>query len=201
MNEQAVTSRSLLWQRLDSPSLEMFELEQNPIPILSGTVVLELADQPAAVHYRISTADWQTRQVTVTLRHGIFRRRLELRVDDEQRWWQGEEELTGLRGLYDVDLSVTPATNTLPLRRLGLNVGESRDVTAAWVKFPELGLEPLPQRYTRLGEDRYRYESGDAFADFSAELMVDDAGLITQYLMTGRPDEARLGWTRLASAG
>ena len=201
MNEQAVTSRSLLWRRLDSPSLEMFTLEQNPTPVLSGTVVLELNGQSAAVRYRTLTADWKTRQVTVTLRHGTSDRRLELRVDDEQRWWQGEAELTGLRGLYDVDLSVTPATNTLPLRRLGLNVGESCEVTAAWVKFPELRLEPLSQRYTRLGEVRYRYESGDAFADFSAALTVDDAGLVTEYLMTGSPDEARSGWTRLPSAG
>lgn len=192
-------TETLLWRRLDSPSLEHFLLEPGFTPTLRGTVVLELDSRSTVVQYWIETANWKTRRVTVALHHGTLERRLELRVDDEQRWWQGAEELTGLRGLYDIDLSVTPATNTLPLQRLELSVGESREVTAAWVKFPALRLEPLPQRYTRLGENRYRYESGDAFADFSAELTVDDAGLVTEYLMTGRPDEARLGWTRLSS--
>ncbi len=196
MNEQVVApNRVLLWQRLESPSLEMFALEPDATPTLGGTVVLELEGQPATVNYRIVvTANWKTRQVTVTLNWGNDMRTLELRVDDEQRWWHGEQELAYLRGLYDVDLSVTPATNTLPLRRLELSVGESHEVTAAWVKFPELDLEPLPQRYTRTGETRYRYESGTAFADFSAELEVDDAALITKYM------SGRRGWTRVIRA-
>lgn len=201
MSEQSPTAtRTLLWQRLDSPSLERFTLEKNPAPVLSGVVVLELEGQPAAVCYQVvTTADWKTRQVAVELAWGDMEKRLELRVDDEQRWWQGEQELTRLRGFYDVDLSVTPATNTLPLRRLELSVGEAREVTAAWVKFPGLELEPLPQRYTRLDKDLYLYKSGDAFANFSAELNVDDAGLVTEYFMTGSSAEQRLGWTRVSA--
>jgi hypothetical protein len=80
-------------------------------------------------------------------------------------------------------------TNTLPIRRLAPAIGESIDVTAAWVRFPELTLEPLPQRYTRLSERRYRYESnGGAFV---AELEVDDAGLVITY---------EGGWERVAGA-
>lgn len=202
MNRPVATfARILLWQRLDSPSLERFKLEHGSTPVLSGTVVLELDGQPATVHYQIATtSDWKTRQVVVDLAWGDAEKRLELRVDDDQRWWRGEHELTHLRGLHDVDLSVTPATNTLPLRRLDPSVGQSYRVTAAWVKFPELDLEPLPQRYTRSGENLYRYESGNAFADFSAEITVDDSGLVTEYLMTGSPTGQRLGWVRGASS-
>jgi len=73
---------------------------------------------------------------------------------------------------------VTPATNTLPIRRLNLEVGQSQQVTAAWLKFPELKLEILFQLYTRLSPQRYRYQSGTSF---SAELLVDDLGLVTVY--------------------
>ena len=187
--------QTLLWQRLETPCLERFVLEEDDGFTLSGTVVLELDAQPASVTYRITTTpDWRTKQVAVTIERGAKEKKLELRVDEAQRWWQGERELTELRGLYDVDLSITPATNTLPLRRLGPNIGESYKVTAAWVKFPELDLEPLPQRYTRTGEHHYRYESGTAFADFSAELTVDDAALVTEYLSGKR------GWTRIVHA-
>jgi hypothetical protein len=88
-------------------------------------------------------------------------------------------EIHAVAGCLDVDLAFTPATNILPLRRLGLAVGESREVTAAWIRFPDLSVEPLPQRYTRLDERRVRYESrGGAF---TAELEVDELGLVVRY--------------------
>ncbi len=70
-----------------------------------------------------------------------------------------------------------PATNTLPLRRLGLEVGASRTIRAAWVRFPELTVTAVDQSYTRLGEHRYRYASGG----YAAELTVDDLWLVTSY--------------------
>jgi hypothetical protein len=47
------------------------------------------------------------------------------------------------------------------------------------VSFPD--LEPLadPQRYTRLDEDLYLYESLDS--DFTAELTVDARGYVLEY--------------------
>jgi len=88
-------------------------------------------------------------------------------------------EIPAVAGCLDVDLAFTPATNILPLRRLGLAVGESREMTAAWVRFPDLSIEPLAQRYTRLDERRVRYESrGGAF---TAELEVDELGLVVRY--------------------
>jgi uncharacterized protein len=78
----------------------------------------------------------------------------------------------------DVDLNVTPATNTLSLRRLNLEVGASAEVVAAWVRFPELTVEPLWQRYTRIAEDRYGYESDGGF---TSELRVDELGLVVSY--------------------
>jgi len=88
-------------------------------------------------------------------------------------------EIPAVAGCLDVDLAFTPATNLLPLRRLGLAIGESREMTAAWVRFPDLSIEPLAQRYTRLDERRVRYESrGGAF---TAELEVDELGLVVSY--------------------
>ena len=74
-----------------------------------------------------------------------------------------------------------------PHPRLVLGVGKSESVTAAWIKFPELELHPLAQRYTRTAENIYRYE-GDT--GFSAEIRVDDLGLVTAYPR---------GWERIAT--
>ena len=58
-------------------------------------------------------------------------------VDDERRWWSAGAELVAFRGCDDVDLGITPVTNTLPIRRLHLAIGETRAVTAAWLQFPD----------------------------------------------------------------
>ena len=78
-----------------------------------------------------------------------------------------------------MDLGIGASTNTLPMRRLSLPVGGATEVHAAWVRFPDLELERLPQRYTRLADRRYRYESLDS--GFTAELDVDDLGLVVLY--------------------
>jgi hypothetical protein len=57
------------------------------------------------------------------------------------------------------------------------------------VRFPELTIEPLPQRYIRLADWRYRYES--AGGAFVAEIEVDDLGLVTHY---------EGGWRRIATS-
>jgi uncharacterized protein len=53
------------------------------------------------------------------------------------------------------------------------------NVCAAWVRFPELTIEPLEQRYTRLAAHRYLYESTGG--TFRRELTVDDHGFVIDY--------------------
>ena len=112
---------------------------------------------------------------------------LSLSVESRGVWRSSGQELRDVRGCDDVDLALTPATNTLPIRRLNLQIGSSESVIAAWLKFPELTVQPLSQRYTRLSKDTYRYESNTGF---SAEIVVDDLGLVTAY-----PG----GWERIGS--
>lgn len=172
--------RAVIWQRVDRPGNEYFELWEYPDGwALSGTVVLADAGAPLLVRYAVSCdSRWITRGTRVLVCANGVERRLVLRAADG-RWWLGEEEIPGVRGAIDVDIAYTPSTNTLPIRRLALAVGESREVTAAWVRGSDLGVEPLPQRYTRLTASRYRYESrGGAFV---AELETDPDGLVVDY--------------------
>jgi uncharacterized protein len=185
-----------LWRRLDVPGLEHVRLRMGADgPHLAGTVLLADARAPLRLDYDVACSpDWATRRVTMTLVHGRAVRRAELVTDALHHWWMDGAELPAVAGCADVDLSLTPSTNTLPLRRLGLldlELGESRDVRAAWVRFPELRVEALPQRYTRVGERQFRYESwsgrpaGPANASsanaFVAELEVDAIGLVVSY--------------------
>jgi len=106
-------------------------------------------------------------------------RRLSATVQEDGRWQISGRERIDLQGCTDADLEISPSTNTIPIRRLGLPIGGSRELRAAWVRFPQLTIEPSRQRYTRLAEDRYRFENVDS--GFSAEITVDEVGLILHY--------------------
>ena len=80
-----------------------------------------------------------------------------------------------------MDLGFTPATNTLPLRRLGLAVGESAAVRSAWLRFPELRHEPLEQTYTREAARTFRYRAIVDGEPFVARLDIDAFGRVTRY--------------------
>jgi hypothetical protein len=73
---------------------------------------------------------------------------------------------------------VTPATKTVAIRRLSLQIGSSESIIAAWVKFPDLNVPPLSQRSTRVAQNTYRYVTNTGF---SAEIVVDDLRLVTAY--------------------
>jgi hypothetical protein len=103
---------------------------------------------------------------------------LSLTVESGALWRSSGQEVPEVRGFLDVDLALTPATNTLSIRRLDLGIGQSESVGAAWIKFPELEMQLLSQRHTRTAKNIYQYESDTGF---SAEITVDDLGLVIAY--------------------
>jgi hypothetical protein len=157
--------------------------------LLKGTAIGVLKDQrPMLANYEVHCGDnWLTHRVQVERTIGNDRKTLSLSVENRGLWRSSRRELPALRGCLDVDLAVTPATNTLPIRRLDLGIGKSESVIAAWIKFPDLEMQLLSQRYTRLAKNNYRYESDTGF---SAEIVVDDLGLVIAY-----PG----GWKRMAA--
>jgi hypothetical protein len=187
---QSTTVRTVLWCPIKSPGAEQCALRRLANGFrLEGHVVGAAEGLPHHVHYIVDCdAAWRTRVVTVDQSLGPTRRTLRLDVEHSRRWRSGGAEYRELEGLVDVDLGVTPATNTLPIRRLGLAVGEWADVTAAWVRFPSLTVSPLAQRYERIAPAVYRYTSDGG--RFTALLEVDDLGLVVRY---------EGGWERTAA--
>lgn len=94
-------------------------------------------------------------------------------------WTVDGRERRDLAGATDLDITATPATNALPIRRLGLAVGEHADLDVAWVQLPELRVDLARQRYTRTGPRAYRYESLDD--GFRRAITVDDDGFVVSY--------------------
>lgn len=130
------------------------------------------------IHYVVRVDDrWRLRQFM--LLRDLPEPDLWLGVDPAGRWG----EINGARrpeldGCTDVDLACTPFTNTLPIRRLRVEVGDATDLLVARVDHDTLEVRPERQRYTRLALQRWRYEDESGF---SAELDVDEQGLVLDY--------------------
>ncbi len=173
------------WQDWSGRGFEHLVLRTDPTGIVAEAALLASAgDDAFAARYRIvCDQDWRVRLVEVHLVGDD--RRIELRADGSGNWAKGIDTpspqlLPQLQGAIDVDLSATPFTNTLPIRRLGLREGESADLLAVYIALPDLTLATDRQRYTCLEPGRlYRYESPGS--DFVRDIEVDGKGLVLSY--------------------
>lgn len=169
------------WESWDGTGLQHLVLRVGPEEIVAEAVVLAAEDDRSfAARFRIvCDGAWRVRSVEA----GVIGddRRILLASDGAGHWRDGAgRPLPDLEGAIDVDLPVTPFTNTLPIRRLDLAAGQSADLRVVYIVLPEYTVTTDPQRYICLEpRRRYRYESLDS--DFVREIEVDTDGLVVTY--------------------
>jgi hypothetical protein len=148
--------------------------------VFRGTILTMAKNAAAEARYEIVCDSlFHTRRANIFLRDSTGERTLKIDARDG-RWFENGRENHAVKGAIDIELGWSPATNTLPIRRLNLAVGHaSGEFIAAWVSFPDLLLQPLPQEYFRLAEREYRYSSRSGA--FKATLLVDSDGLVLDY--------------------
>ncbi|WP_431228251.1 putative glycolipid-binding domain-containing protein [Burkholderia contaminans] len=187
--DDAVRTRCVAWQIVQTwQAAEWCRLVESRTGVdLSGSVSGAIDGSPFRIDYAIACgADWLTRSARITQWNGTQPpRQWDIRCD-AGRWTIDGVDVPALAGATDLDLGFSPSTNTLPIRRLGLAVGEATEIRTAWLRFPDVVFVRGEQRYTRTAERVYRYESGTYVADIA----VDEAGLVTDY------DE----WRRIGAA-
>jgi uncharacterized protein len=146
---------------------------------LQGVAVLPLGELPCHIDYAVTVdRQWRPTQARATITTPSGAREIVLRSHHGAGWEVDGELASHLDGCPDVDFGWTPATNTVPIRRLGLEVGETASITAAWVRFPELDVVASEQWYRRLAVNRWQYTSGE----YDYQLVTDPAtGLVLSY--------------------
>jgi hypothetical protein len=176
--------RQVMWSRLDAPGMEHLSLIIRGDGASAEGVVLGVEGGDAyRLRYKVRCdSRWRVRRVEVGFVGGG--RSLRLTADGEGRWLDASgAAVPALDGCVDVDITATPLTNTLPIRRLALEPGESADIKVAYVTAPDLRVTPDEQRYTCLktgaAGGRYRFEQ--VGSRFTAVLQVDDDGLVEDY--------------------
>ncbi len=173
----------VLWRQLAGTGAEHLVLSMDGEIRADSLAVGELESTSYRIHYQVECdAQWNVHHVHVEdLLGGKI---VDLRRAENNRWSDGNgHALPELNGCSDVDIMITPFTNTLPIRRLNLNAGEAKEISAAYIGLLGLELSRLDQRYTCLSSSdnggTYRYES--LKSGFTAVLAVDTDGLVVEY--------------------
>jgi hypothetical protein len=178
-------STDLEWEALEWPGLEHVVVSADAAGIRAhGHLVLGPPDGPATVTYQLRCdASWRVSGLTISALSAARSRTLVLSADADGRWLADGQPRPDLDGCIDIDISLTPLTNTLPIRRLTWAPGSPQDLDVVYVDAPDLTVHRAIQRYTLLdpgAEDNaalYRYESGS----FKADLPVDGDGFVSDY--------------------
>lgn len=178
-------TRTLCWQPTWNPAHEGVGLEHLLLSDTEASAVVLAFDEtsgPFRLSYRLAWGrSWQLRQADLLVDTDQASRALSLRTDGQGHWRDGHNRtLRELEGCLDIDIWPTPFTNSFPIRREPMAVGERREFRMAWVNAPELTVQAKPQAYTRLAERLYRFESLDG-SGFQVDLPVDEDGIVLDY--------------------
>jgi hypothetical protein len=140
--------------------------------------------RPYRLDYRLEAAErFVTRRLDVQVDGEDLANELVLERRVDGAWTVDGRVAEELADAVDCDLGHSPLTNLMPILRHRLNEAPgAEEFTMAWVAVPELTVVAERQRYTHLAPGLVRFESLDGqFAGFSAELELDDDGLVVFY--------------------
>jgi len=177
--------RNIMWTPWSEPGLEHLHLLQQDGNILADSIIVGVSNRmPFRLHYEITCdSHWEVKELSLTILSGSGKS-IKIQADGQGHWSTNTgDPVPSLEGCIDVDISATPFTNTLPIRRLELRPGQAVELLVAYVLIPEIELRAARQRYTCLELNSsgglYKFESMES--EFRAELPVDTDGLVIDY--------------------
>lgn len=172
---------NILWEGREYHSLEncLIDMTETGAHVRS-TIVGVYENKIYQVDYEIRTnAAWETLSVQLESRHSNRTTYLHCESDGKGNWKIDGRDAAQVKDCIDVDISLTPFTNTLPVRRLRWTNGIAQPIRVFYFNILEREVKPMEQRYTRLSGSEYLYENRTS--DFKAKLTVDEQGLVIDY--------------------
>jgi hypothetical protein len=174
------TGELLIDRRWDSDLLDSSEqftlhLHQEGYRFAGNTLIRHEGIRVEIDYVVEARSDWSTRSARVSI--PAMATLFEVEVSPRGRWVIDGAHRPDLDGALDIDLGWTPATNTLPIRRLPFKRGITVATRVGWLKWSELVFMKAEQSYTKHADRRWTYASGN----FSADLVVDQLGVVIDY--------------------
>lgn len=178
-------TRTICWTPKWNPSHDSVGLEH--LLLSNGeadSTILAIDEEhgPFRLTYHLNwDTSWQLQNAELCVKTERFTGSLRLETDGQGHWQQSDgRAIDELEGCRDIDIWPTPFTNSFPIRREPMKVGERRLFRMTWINGLDLTFHAQPQAYTRLSDSLYLFENLDG-TGFSAELPVDNEGIVLDY--------------------
>lgn len=173
--------RNILWTGLEYHSLENCLVNATYTGFeINSTIIGNYYGKIYKVEYQIQTnRNWETVFLELQSQHSNRKEHLTLKSDAQGNWVANGRKTNQFKDCIDVDIPLTPFTNTLPINRLKLNPNEERQISVIYLDILEQQVKPVHQKYTRLSETEFQYENVPN--DFEAKIEVDELGLVVNY--------------------
>ncbi|WP_118951702.1 putative glycolipid-binding domain-containing protein [Taibaiella helva] len=172
--------KNILWKGLATESLEYCSVYYKEALSVRSAVVGRYEQLPFKVDYEVEMdRDWNMKSVEIRSSLCNMDQRIALQYDGLGHWYSENKVWKHLDGCTDIDISVSPFTNTLPVNRLQMAVGETQEISVVYIDIPKFRIAQERQRYSRLDAHTYRFTNNEG--DFTADIVVDDDGLVAHY--------------------
>lgn len=186
--------RHLLWRGLDAWHAESCAVRVTAAGLTAEGVQLGTDPLPYRLDYVLEAGEgFRTRLFEASARGDGWSRAL--RLERTGSAWTFRVEASGESSLgrpggdpvdlgdaEEVDLGLSPLTNSTPVLRAGLHRTQGAlDVVVAWISVPQLTVAPSRQRYEHVAPGVVRHIDRGVLAGFTENVTFDADGLVTSY--------------------
>lgn len=172
---------NILWTGREYYSLENCLVNTTDVGSeINSTIIGAYEGKIYWVEYKVRTnQNWETTFFEVQSRHNNHREHLIFESDGKGHWMTGGKQAGQFNGCFDVDIPLTPFTNTLPINRLKLLENQEHQIDVIYLDLLEQRITVVKQKYIRLSNTIYYYQNVPN--DFEAKIEVDEQGFVVDY--------------------
>ncbi|CDQ17840.1 hypothetical protein SAMN05192559_102366 [Halobacillus karajensis] len=171
----------VIWGHGDSAGAEHLTLKKLSGHMeVRGTVLLVEQGVPHHLTYDMKLGlDWKTKKIKI-YQEGVPEPFI-VQAEKQDKWWVNGSYNENLDGATNIDLTITPFTNTLPINRVSWKTGESRTFKMVYIDVLRREVLPLLQVYTYLGDNEGQRIFQYRCREFETALVVNEQGWVVEY--------------------
>lgn len=172
--------RNIIWKGLQVDSLEFCRIHFHELITVKSSIVGCSDDVPFKVDYELEMSeDWIISNFSIRAWLGNVDHSFSLNHNGHGNWFNNGKEWQHLEGCMDIDISLTPFTNSLPINRIKSGLQEKTDIEVVYIDVLNFGMSKEVQHYQLLESNKYSFSNSDD--SFSADIIVDELNLVKHY--------------------
>jgi hypothetical protein len=174
--------KSIVWEGLLYDTEEHCSVNYLDTAIIVRSEIEGWAGQKAVYAEYVLTLnlDWTVREIEIDFTTGTEQHSYCFTRHASGQWTDKEGTLyRKFNECSFVDISLTPFTNTLPLKGITFTPGEAEQVEVLYFDILNNEVRTDVQRYTKINTANYHFENDGG--NFSVEIEIDADGFVTRY--------------------